>query len=493
MTQALTTKLKSLIAAFTALALSLALVPASAFAADYPSGGASATITITGDDVSTSNTFTVYKIASIDLNDNNTTSLEAAVASISSALSAWAKSDGSSTAASDLISAVTTAGLSNFTEMSVTTSSYSGGGVVLSGTFTPGVYYIVISGGDNITYSPNIVSIEPTYSDGEWTGNVTSPTVACKSASSTISKTVESSLSSTASPYFYQEGDTIGFKVEFDVISTWSTYTLTDTMGAGLKYDTGSIKLYTAASSTPLASGDSSNDYYTLTTSGNGFMLELSKDAISKLASDGGAYITYTATVQSGATVANLTNSIKAVWDGGSGGGTGGGGETEDSAGITAGVTIVNVDASTRAALNGATFTICSDTSGDNVVDTVSITTGGTANSSKILKADQTYYLLQTKAPAGYQPLSGYIELVGSAVEVPAATLTQQTSYTLTAGDYTTVTVENTESSASSGDGSGIGLPTTGGMGTILFTVLGVLIMVGAASVIIRSRKQQQD
>ena len=81
--------------------------------------------------------------------------------------------------------------------------------------------------------------------------------------------------------------------------------------------------------------------------------------------------------------------------------------------------------------------------------------------------ADGTYYLVETKAPAGYNQLTG-------PVEVPVNGATQLTA---------TATVENQ---------AGTLLPSTGGMGTTIFYVLGFVLVVGAGVLLVTKKRMSQ-
>ena len=81
--------------------------------------------------------------------------------------------------------------------------------------------------------------------------------------------------------------------------------------------------------------------------------------------------------------------------------------------------------------------------------------------------ADGTYYLVETKAPAGYNQLTG-------PVEVPVNGATQLTA---------TATVENQ---------AGTLLPSTGGMGTTVFYVLGAVLVVGAGVLLVTKKRMSQ-
>ena len=79
-----------------------------------------------------------------------------------------------------------------------------------------------------------------------------------------------------------------------------------------------------------------------------------------------------------------------------------------------------------------------------------------------------TYYLVETKAPSGYNLMTTNknISFVDSDVD---------------AEGYITVEVPNE---------SGFQLPTTGGSGTVIFTVIGIVLMAGAVIVLAVSRKK---
>lgn len=79
------------------------------------------------------------------------------------------------------------------------------------------------------------------------------------------------------------------------------------------------------------------------------------------------------------------------------------------------------------------------------------------------------YYLVETQAPSGYNLLADAVKVNFTDTEVAT-----------TAGIYT-VQVPNK---------SGIQLPITGGTGTVIFTVIGIALMVGAVVLFVASRKK---
>ena len=89
-----------------------------------------------------------------------------------------------------------------------------------------------------------------------------------------------------------------------------------------------------------------------------------------------------------------------------------------------------------------------------------------------------TYYLVETKAPAGYNKLTDPIKVT--------ITKTGDTEWTVSKGDEVEtdkiIDVENSTGSI---------LPSTGGMGTIAFTVVAALLVLGVAVSFIRDKKRE--
>lgn len=150
---------------------------------------------------------------------------------------------------------------------------------------------------------------------------------------------------------------------------------------------------------------------------------------------------------------------------------------------------------------------------GSKGVYTYSSNTGSTASATadlitasdgslKIKGLDAgTYTLLETKAPDGYVLPNGSIEIIirdqepnGTIDEVSGGNVTASGSAALngqvTISDSSTTIsfkVQNTSS-----DEAGFQLPTTGGMGTMMFTIAGILIMGGAVALIVVAARKKR-
>lgn len=155
----------------------------------------------------------------------------------------------------------------------------------------------------------------------------------------------------------------------------------------------------------------------------------------------------------------------------------------------------------TTTSLPGATFTL-TNTATNKVYTATSDNNGGL--SFKGLDAG-TYSLVETQAPTGYTLNSTPIPVVISATYNENGTLNSYTiivageatsTYTAT---YKTSTTAAPEIDTVTGDSSEYeikntklsALPSTGGIGTTIFTIGGVIIMIGAAFLFFRSRKKE--
>ena len=107
----------------------------------------------------------------------------------------------------------------------------------------------------------------------------------------------------------------------------------------------------------------------------------------------------------------------------------------------------------------------------DSITDATEVTTNDNGAASFDGLADGTYYLVETKAPAGYNQLT-------APVAVPVNDGTTETALTVTAN------VANQ---------AGTLLPSTGGMGTTIFYVLGAVLVVGAGVLLVTKKRMSQS
>lgn len=115
--------------------------------------------------------------------------------------------------------------------------------------------------------------------------------------------------------------------------------------------------------------------------------------------------------------------------------------------------------------------------------------------------ANGTYYLVETKTVEGYNLLKAPVEVN---LKVAYVTTTKDEYYIDKDGVKTLVKHEVTKKefkeNVETSDGThpetiinkkGFQLPTTGGMGTLLFSVIGVIVMIAAAFILLKGRKKE--
>lgn len=145
--------------------------------------------------------------------------------------------------------------------------------------------------------------------------------------------------------------------------------------------------------------------------------------------------------------------------------------------------------------LKGAVFELHRVVNGkDTVVTTATTDDKGIATFDGLDGQDTTYYIVETQAPSGYKidgikhPLSGATAnepTINTVKDSETKITTITTTYTFTDfGDKGITTITNTKLSA---------LPSTGGIGTTIFTIAGCLIMIAAAGLFFASRKKSDN
>lgn len=217
--------------------------------------------------------------------------------------------------------------------------------------------------------------------------------------------------------------------------------------------------------------------------------------------------ITYTATITSAAAIAGNgnTNTVKLTWNNGENVDQN---ITETATTKTYAFVLKKVDQA-GAALSGATFQLpfyveAADDGGYNyagtdagtgLTNTVTTPTDGVI----IIKgvASGTYSVTETAAPAGYNKLTAPIDVV---VNEATATTTNSTTYLDENGDKVDAQTEKAVEVTYANEAlaadvvvvvnkTGSELPSTGGMGTTVFYVIGGLLMAGAVVMLITKKR----
>ena len=308
-------------------------------------------------------------------------------------------------------------------------------------------------------------------------------------------------------------GDTVKFQTRIHVTDGNPTnYVLHDTMSNGLKFNSESVKVYLlrdrAGAENEFAGYLTVNNDYELVTSPNDsctFEIKFRKT----LMPFDRIQVDYSATVTSDAVIGTAGNDNKAVLTYGNNSTT-----TESSTtktyvwemGVRKFANLGGDD--TNHALADAEFQLYKkdgDTqkyamfteTGTNT--SIYKLTGWTNNATEAIKVKTpangnitfegldagTYYLEETKAPVGYNKLTAPITVVIDRGTLPTVA-SQTISYTVKYGDTTAddhvVRVENK---------AGTVLPSTGGMGTTLFYVIGGGLMVAAIVLLVTKKRME--
>lgn len=405
-----------------------------------------------------------------------------------------------------------------------------------------GAYLILLEGGTKI-YEPVFVSIVPTWNAGNSTWELTepSPNVTVKSKALTLTKTVydkdktdpktplteedyRAGIAGTSKYAQVSIGDTVTYMLvanvpDYPANATATGYQISDDLPSGMTLNAASVQVYGIAKQTSdteagtvLTGG--TDGAYTLTTVGAtrpvtgqssvDFNLNFTYSKIKEYAK---IRVVYTATANSDIGVVGQNSNTNGnrntayldynnnpyepnstSWE-----------TAEDLATVyTYGIKVNKVDDEGQA-LSGAKFTLSANANGDTPIEFVgsngtyckatSDETGVTeieVDSNGLLTLSGldagTYYLTETKAPGGYNKLSAPIlveikDLKNGIADAEPKGPNGKPEYTpanraeTEANDgYVPLTVVNSK---------GFTLPSTGGMGTVLFTAIGIVLMGG--------------
>ena len=268
-------------------------------------------------------------------------------------------------------------------------------------------------------------------------------------------------------------GDTVHYKVEItDGKGTNATLTLTDTMTDGLTYQD-DAKVYVDGNEVTAGENTFSVDH---DTPASGFTIVFVPAYVASLDEGHKIVVKYSAKINENAAIDSNTNTNTAELKYSE--------QTQtDSVNLeTYDFTVYKTDGTEF--LDGAEFKLYDAATGGNQILLKKDNTGYVLDTSDSASADVTidinsdagcnvrglapgtYYLEEVVVPDGYNKLSA------------------RTEVTLTSGqtEPVQITVENN---------AGAELPSTGGMGTTIFYVIGGLLIIGAAIVLIARRKAQ--
>lgn len=310
--------------------------------------------------------------------------------------------------------------------------------------------------------------------------NTTNPdaTIKEKNEKPEIKKEVQTSAGDWSSENNAKIGDTVEYKVEIKVADGAQKYTVTDTMSKGLTFNNSSLKV---------TANDAVTTDYTLTSTTNGFTLVLPETYVSTLTKGTTIIVTYNATLNKDAVIDGDGNANEVKLSYGNHQNTVPSKVTTKSYQFD----LVKVDGTTNKLLDGAEFELADgetklsfvkDTAGnyrvaaageDGATTTITVK-GGKVNIYGL--AGKTYTLTETKAPGGYNKL-----VTSETVNLADGSKTHATIVGSVYKDGGVV-VENH---------AGTVLPSTGGMGTTLFYVIGGGLMVAAVVLLVTKKRME--
>lgn len=465
-------RLRGLLVAFVALVAALAIVPGVAQAEPTSWTGAE-TKTITVSNLQPDDVVTLYKVADVQLNGDNTTTLVVQDGFEQDTVDAYLNAAGSGTAQSvwkdrDDATAFDAATVQDG-QTSVTFENVDAG-----------LYLVdVVPADESVTYQATIVAMSPVAVEGTTNWTFDDAYIDLKKSTTTLDKKITSGaveVNADGSLGYAMVGDEVTFQVTFEINANQSEFVLTDTMSTGLTF-TGAedVMLYKNGQPVPAegvytVAGNEGDQSFTVTFDPDW----LQKKSANGTSVNAGTYtIEYKGLITADATLDGVTNKVTS---------------TNNADGDTVTVDFVGFgivkygDANKNNSydkgeelLSGAEFALYYDQACENPVykkdgtTQVTLTTvdGKASTDMDTLLEPGTYYLKEKAAPSGYQIVTNPIK-----IEVTA--------------EGGTFYIPNV---ASTGH-EGIELPTTGGMGTVALTAAGVVLVAGAAAFIVRSRKE---
>lgn len=324
----------------------------------------------------------------------------------------------------------------------------------------------------------------------------------------------------------YSVGDTIPYRVTVDVpanIADLKTFTLTDTP-TNQEYQTGTLKIYSDSSlATETLVGE-----YTVTSENSGWKITFDPKKLSSVAGEK-IYISFKMTLKEGAIVGstgntnkiNLDYSNKILPDGTPDPGTPETDKIENETTVyTFAIAVEKVDASdSTKKLVGVTFDLYRKLRDDAAVGgnvsenpvkgltgkfekvETNLTTDieGKISVPGLAKGD--YWLVETKTIDNYNLLKAPINVPITATY--SETKKTETITDFTTGKTTTTTIIETKTLTNAGEAGvfktvvknskGFTLPTTGGIGTFVFTFAGIAMMAAAVILLITGKKKKAE
>lgn len=387
--------------------------------------------------------------------------------------------------------------------------------------------YLVTASKTGNTYNPATATLYPVWSDSSKSWELNDATVVLKGKGGIEKDVVGGDLG-------HAVGDTVTYRLDVAIPVypeagpneiIYTNFKVGDTMGKGLDFDgLESVKVYGNTSPNTYVEDDlmtAADLIYTITAQTNGFEIDFNYDVV-KTAVSACTYVhvVYTGTLNEDAFTSDDLGNQAYV-------GVNTNPYDEDSYDktivekevYTYGINVTKVDAEDGAALLGAEFKLYSDEACKNEIkfvgadgtytraknqegESVTLSTNGLGQINLGGLDVGTYYLKEVKAPDGYQLPSDKDAVTTLVMDDTTGGNPNGADGNLDSGsatgsmveEHTTATNGNMLSFKLMNTKPGFELPTTGGMGTVLFTAGGLVIMAcGAALVLVTLKKKKAE
>ncbi|MDD6590217.1 MAG: SpaH/EbpB family LPXTG-anchored major pilin [Anaerobutyricum hallii] len=265
-------------------------------------------------------------------------------------------------------------------------------------------------------------------------------------------------------------------------------YEITDTLSTGLTLakDKADLKVYTTDVNSPLVED---TDYtFEYDSTANKITISLISSKIRDLKGEA-IHVKYTVTVNENAVVGSdgTINKAEVEYTNNPDGTTDG---SKKEVKVYSFKIKINKKKDNGSPLKGATFGLYRDAACADKIEEATSGDDGVINFGDASKlAAGTYYLKELQAPSGYSALTSVVKVVISTA-TPNDNTIYDFKYSMNEGDENNVG-EDGVISLDITNNKGFNLPATGGMGTYLFTIGGLVIMAGAALLLIASKKRR--
>lgn len=265
-------------------------------------------------------------------------------------------------------------------------------------------------------------------------------------------------------------------------------YEITDTLSTGLTFakDKADLKVYTTDVNSPLVED---TDYtFEYDSTANKITISLISSKIRDLKGEA-IHVKYTVTVNENAVVGSdgTINKAEVEYTNNPDGTTDG---SKKEVKVYSFKIKINKKKDNGSPLKGATFGLYRDAACADKIEEPTSGDDGVINFGDASKlAAGTYYLKELQAPSGYSALTSVVKVVISTA-TPNDNTIYDFKYSMNEGDENNVG-EDGVISLDITNNKGFNLPATGGMGTYLFTIGGLVIMAGAALLLIASKKRR--